>query len=119
MTAAPPLPLAADFDRTLEVERARWLRRRFLWFCATLASMNLLFAPMLLMAGRDARGPDPPRADGQRGLAVADAVVGAAVCLAEFFVVLLRPPPRETMLRLATWGLITLGTISLLSVRLK
>ena len=28
MSTAPPLPLAAEFDRTMEAERARWLRRR-------------------------------------------------------------------------------------------
>jgi serine phosphatase RsbU (regulator of sigma subunit) len=27
MNTAPPLPLAAEFDRTMEAERARWLRR--------------------------------------------------------------------------------------------
>src|ERR1700755_1220066 len=40
MTAiAPPL---TPFDQALDAERTRWLRRRFLWFCAVSTVLFLL-----------------------------------------------------------------------------
>jgi hypothetical protein len=117
MSSAPPLPLAAEFDRTMEAERARWLRRRFLWFCATFGTLNLLMAWLLMRP--EIRAGMNESSDGPVWLALADAGAGVLLFGGAFLFVLLRPPTRRTMLRLATGAIITIGAISLLSLRLK
>ena len=37
------LPYARNFDEAIDAERARWLRRRFVWFCVVMFLIDALF----------------------------------------------------------------------------
>jgi serine phosphatase RsbU (regulator of sigma subunit) len=40
---APPVSVPTEFDRDLDAERVRWIRKRFLWFCAINILIQLAF----------------------------------------------------------------------------
>ena len=95
--------LDAEFDRKLEAERARWLRRRFLWFCGVVGVLNLMAAPFVLVPGiieMMVGAPGPPPAY-PIWIARAELLAGLALVVGAFLYVLLRPPRRPAMLRLA------------------
>src|SRR3954453_9570288 len=65
--SAAPCPAAGgptEFDVELASERTRWIRRRFLWFCAVNVGMMVLFFGVLAKDIRSA----PPLARAFNGL---------------------------------------------------
>jgi serine phosphatase RsbU (regulator of sigma subunit) len=109
---------ASDFDRKLEAERARWLRRRFLWFCGIVGLLDLLAAPFIMVPAIVAKFEEAnPSAGGMNAvwlhrthLLASMALVGVA-----FLYVLLRPPTREMMLKLAAVVTAAGGAMSLIA----
>lgn len=103
-----------DFREEYEAERTRWLRKRFLWYCAVLGTLQALgltiatFATVL---------SESQSADSGRNLALnaANGVPQVILLAGAYFFVLRRPMRRETLLRLVFWLTVIIGSIGVLT----
>src|SRR4029079_19073350 len=105
-----PPPAPTEFDLELASERARWLRRRFIWFCAVnIAIQIFLFAYFAKDIGRS------PALSKVLNIVKPVAFVGCYL-LASFYVARSKPPLNR-MVRLALLITSVLPSISLLLFR--
>ena len=110
--AGPPVPGRYEFE--LENERARMLRRRFLWFCGTLIVLTLVTVPfpvyhVFTTSGRDFAV----------GLLNAGSSLVTLVALGWAFAYVRRQQRRERRVyALAFWIVVGLGLFSLLTGRI-
>lgn len=112
--SAPPDPAAVgptEFDLELASERTRWIRRRFLWFCAVNVGMMVVFFGLLAKDIRYA----PPLA---RAFNVLDFVVVCGGYVAAFVYVWRVRLPLDRLLKLGIYLTAILPSLSILFTRL-
>jgi hypothetical protein len=103
-----------DFDIALDSERGRWLRKRFLWFCAV---NMLLAAPFLHGALKNmlaARGSVQVAAIVWHGTFLLTCFLFAGALIYGWR----SPPSRRQMVALAVWLSCVTGVMSLLALRI-
>ena len=101
------------FDLELDSERGRWLRRRFLWFCAVNVLLSLPMLHGALASVRTASGTERIAALVFQGSLLCEFVLFALA----FAYAWKTPPDRTRILRLALLLSCATGLMSLISFR--
>src|SRR5256885_9062759 len=118
--ATPQSEIPTEFDLQRDAERARWMRRRFLWFCAINLALALLQLPSLRDSLRGILVGGPMNAPRELAMFhIAIFVPTVVVYVVVFLHVLRRPPPLRKIVLLALWLTIVLNSISLISTRIS
>jgi serine phosphatase RsbU (regulator of sigma subunit) len=100
---------ATEFDREFESERARWLRRRFVWFCVAMMLIDGLF--VLQMLGEWATGGVRARLE-RAGLIMSVPLV--LMYLAAAIYAVHRTPGLRRIVQLSIWLTVLDGVSSLI-----
>lgn len=101
-----------EFDHEFELERDRWLRRRFLWLCVVLGLFSLWGLVPQVFSGF-------PRHWDDEAVGMLEAALGVAVWAGAFVYARRTPPRRRTYLALAFWLTAVGGAISLVCTRVQ
>src|SRR5690349_9039775 len=108
---ARPDPLA----HAMEAERVRWLRRRFLWFCAASIVLSCLLE---LSTSGDARSADASKR-AAAWASISGTAIAVAMSAAAWWYAWRTPPRKRPILALAFWLTVLSSLVSLAAARIS